>query len=1133
MSDATTKIILDADARKLVQEFTQATNTLKNFTEEQKKSADESKGAWTGVLATWRDAAATFRNSFEVIGMAADKMRGVWDFAKEGAELAEAQKYFDIFVQSMGQSSDEFLRKMQESSGGLVTQKELMLTTMKAVRGGVTEDTDSLAKLWEIATVKADFMGVSVAEAFRQMTDAISKGASKSLIDMGFLPESFSKASDKASLLEKRTTLLSEVIKQGSEEIKKYAEVGESSADKMERLSTAFIDVREEAAKNLSDGLTPWVEYLTREGIPAIRDTVEWMNKMFLGIDNTEGYIQNLYSKNKMGALDANISKTKLELDQANKDYKEWKERAPYGWDNGQTEAKERIRNLTNQLNQLLAEKKTILEKGKESRLADAKKAQEEQQRKAESDLQNYIYTISFGFDKEEKTKKVRSVKNELKEAKEEAVDFKKALEGAFNSGQNSSASAIAPTFAQIGEKAKDATAQFLQLIPGADQFQSLISDAVKGAGLLSGNIQQAAKNVNDLISSGKVKELQALAIGISGSIIGAPVPGGSKVDVKRIIDEEEQKYKEARDREKQRQEDLVRNLHDKLQINVADAFEQGLYDGLNGGNFLESFGRGLRSQVARALSATITSQIFGVGGSGGSFNLGGMLMGSPGYASGVPDFANTVAYDPSDGSGGNVLKGGLLSGVFKPAWSDAGKFLWKNALSNVGVGLVAGYAADRLFGAGGVFGGRIENGKEAISQAGDINSQVTQALAEQKQFLQTAVGVSAETFRQIRDLKFYTAGYSWSDSGDGIFSKKTRTYALDAGAANAALTEFQRLTRQATEEMTMRTLEIQFKGLSSPLEALQATLRDLQTAIENAPDALSKRQLELQAAQTQKQISAASAQRLGDWTNFMLGNPFASFGQDAKTPVWGQIVDPAKYGLGIMSGAFNQGTGFGTYTLDNGQKITLEQFKNWADSTVMMQGLKNQSGLAYEIAAAQARGEDLSTYKFQTSPMTFVPGANNNTSIGRMEGGDLKTYQEILSGNLDYYKTIMDELEKQLQDAALQTEQRNQLFASWQAAQQAYYSAKSEQLNFEISEEAKIKAKQAKLNDDRLANALTWIGETRDQNGQTILILSGGQSDTIDRLKAIRDGLDAEGQAVINQIIDQKVATNAPRWNG
>ena len=59
MSDATTKIILDADARKLVQVFTQATNRLKKFPEEQKESADISTGAWTRVLATWHDAAAT------------------------------------------------------------------------------------------------------------------------------------------------------------------------------------------------------------------------------------------------------------------------------------------------------------------------------------------------------------------------------------------------------------------------------------------------------------------------------------------------------------------------------------------------------------------------------------------------------------------------------------------------------------------------------------------------------------------------------------------------------------------------------------------------------------------------------------------------------------------------------------------------------------------------------------------------------------------------------------------------------------------------------------------------------------------------------------------------------------------
>lgn len=1248
--DNSTRIVLDADAQKLISEFSQATATLKAFSEQQKSAASEVKNSGKEIENTWLEISTGIRNGIEIWRAAKDQMVSVWGYARQAAEKAELSSVFNKYAASMAVSGDSMVESLKKSTRGLVGQADLIRGSMRAMQLGVSKDTETMGKIWEIAQAKAKLFGRGVADVFEEIVSAIGRGKTRSLVDLGFLPESFAKSKTGADLLLTRTQALSVVLKQGAKDVQMLSGEGDSAAEKFQRFDLAVAGLKKSFL-----GLAPDIS-TTVEGMTSVVNASKDGVKYLAGMTDEVKAMAAGYAAFKIGAYVESFYALAVSLKEAAKAQATFNiavSANPYlilaagaagiaAWAksiHGETkQIEEDTRRLLGQTDPITQIKSQIDAKKMELdhvspviRKVAGGEFEEDMvatQRKRDA-LDREIKTLQSQLDNLYELSKVRGVLEKAtfvsgvaggvagggridliqpsgdqgkagdiekvgktaKKATEKLFDFKKALEGAFESGQNKSFEAIAPTFEQIGEKAKESAAAFLQLGPGKlGIVRDFFEDAAQMAGVWAGNIEKASRDL-DKIDINKLSEIatkaQSYAFGIAGVAGMIPVPGG--VFKTASIKSSEIDYDFSGTSGVREADQLFEEYHDKLKINVSDAFEQGLYDGLNGGNFLESFGNALRSQLIRAFSASVTQRIFGLG--GGVYDLG-----SGGWSSGAGVDSNTganIVDSTSSGSGGGLLNN-LTNQLFKPLYvkNAAGKsvFSSRNLFSNVGTGLVVGYAADRLFGAGGLFGSRIDHGAEAISQAGDINAQVNEAIKQRNDLYKSALGMSGDTYNQLRGMSFWSAGYSYNDSGDGIFSKKTRTYQLDAAAAQAALEKFNQLAEKAANESALRQIEISFKELDSPIDALRASLSDLQLAITRAPDELSKKTLELQAAQITKQIEATKAADLSNWTSFGVANPFAGYGDkstliyDAQTanltgktssglfgqPLltglqgtnldesiwvtnmldslyggkatfgeskmsaaeyvewlkknypgdWQSIIsqqNPSDVAKRFVGGSFFSNTGDYKDKFRVGDtEMSSDEFNNWAGTQVMIQGIKNQSGIQQQLAEQAANGTN-------AWDMVIKTGGPNPQEI---------KYVDAIKSQVSQLDEIMTDLENQMKQATLNQEQRNQLFQSWQEANNAYYALKNEQLTIEAQKEAELKAKASTLQNDILGTLLTHVGEISEKNGQQVIVLSAGQPDAkvlIDKLKGALAGTEPE---VVKLLEDFSEAYLKANWS-
>jgi len=530
------------------------------------------------------------------------------------------------------------------------------------------------------------------------------------------------------------------------------------------------------------------------------------------------------------------------------------------------------------------------------------------------------------------------------------------------------------------------------------------------------------------------------------------------------------------------------KTIREPIAINVADALAAGINEAGNSGrieNFGKAFGDSVRRQLFNALSQSMT---------GGIGNVIGYVGGS-GTVYGAGSSGGTTASGGGSGLLGNLFNVGPMM--------KGGAFQFGNFTQMLGTSAAIGFVANRLFGQGGLFGGRVVHGAEAINQAADINTQVTQAREQRGQYLGMP-GVSDSTYAGLRDLQFADAGYTWSNSGDGIFSKKTKTYALDSAAAQASLAKYAELIAKATAESAAREFEKQFAALDNPSKALAMTLEDLESVIKRGTDANgtvytdTAKQAQLQLMQIQAQQKSAATARAGDWFSFMLQNPLAlgSGTYDPFGSFWGKNQESI--------------SSFGTRkykspaVFDPEAKLTLggntlqgTDISTWLDQMSMTGGLKDQYKKAFDM---------------QSQSMALDPDQQSSYLSAR---------SDMLKEQIESAQSLSDMAEAKIADLTLTTEERTAAFQQFQEAQQSYYAAKLEALTIEQQQQAKIKAKQDELKNDRIADALTFLGEVRERGGQQVLVLAGGSPDTLARLKQIRDGTDSEGAAVIQQIID------------
>jgi hypothetical protein len=866
------------------------------------------------------------------------------DFGAQGAEIAELRENLNALAGSYGVSADAIISESQKASRGMVSDYTLMQGAAKVLELEVTTSSQEIAKIWEISEAKADVLKRKQVDVFNEITDAIGKGTARQLLALGLVPESMARAGTGMDLMMKKTDLLRVVLEQGSEAVNRLKGAGDSAADNFARFKTSVENLSNGLKETFLPILNTTVEFLNNEVMPAIKEAIRFWSD-WLGI---MGIAESVYAK--QGPRGGEAGKKQDALAAVKKEYAETLAAM-------QAFAKEAPGTLTvwsdmdyhNSNMKLFADRLTTLKnqiKGTESELQRLYNATEN--RKVENKVNSYKSTykddplrssllplLSTGFamdpaggmlafmnsvtgkeaDKvapklkgwrEEQDKLKDSVKAADRASKEyiETInrqataaydlakgtvdvllamrDFKQLdVKNEFDLMEKSfraTAAAIPGVSAAIGtglsplfREATLATADFvgeldyLARLRVLEQLPALINAYANEMTFLGVSAKDALPYIEKAVQS---MNPGAAAVDFITDLGKSLSTQSSDATANRLLAEQEAEQKRLAD-----------DLKKKLTINVRDAFEDGLYEAMNGGDFFKAFGENLKRQVTQALAASLTNALFS--GGTGTVNIAGVAQ-----------------------QGSN----GLVNSLLKPVTSKNGAVNWGNLGTNLLTGAAVSWGVDRLFGAGGLFGSRKINGAEAVTQAASINDQVKEADVK-RWSLYSSVGISAATAKALDELRFSGAGYTWSNSGDGLFSKKTTTYALNAAAAQESLGKFAELQKKAEFEAAARELEKAMVAIIDPVQAFTLNLEDLKSALERTGDPLKKQELQVQIAQQESQWKQARLATTQGFLDTYLANPYLSFAQNGNDYGFSQSLIDSMLSMGTTVYGANTNT--------------------------------------------------------------------------------------------------------------------------------------------------------------------------------------------------------------------------------
>ncbi|MBF0410924.1 MAG: hypothetical protein HQM10_26500, partial [Candidatus Riflebacteria bacterium] len=993
-------------------------------------------------LKKWRDYSEAFNNSIELIEKGLKAVKGALDFAREAADFSEAKQNFQSYAASFGIYADGMVKDIKKASGGLVSELDIMRGATKAMQLGISSDAETIGKLYQIAAAKGDQFGKSVNDTFNEIVEAIGKGTSKSLLSLGLLPDSFGKAGDKAALLGKRVDLLKTVLEQGTEELDRLSGAGDSTADQIERFDASIVDLNNSFTEKLLPSLTRFVDFGNSSLIPFLEGGIEWFDQWILRTDAETEALKKLVQFHGQAGQLGELSKRKQEINES---------LADYGIISGTVgvnkriigDAVRKIENLKNELEQAYGIGEGIKNIASANRINILKN---------EIEIQKQIIALE-----NEKEKIIEQENKILREGGEKRTEDHNKQRKAIDEQK--------AKFADMHESAGIATDKHKKKVQDlfdaysgvqreADKFYQRAIDA--SGVVLEASFPGMGSGFANLFDPEKVikttqklqEELEKIrdeAKGITEDFTDAIEEGIDLLDDEDLFDFEKDIQDEL-DKVKFKEEKTK-----EFSLSIADAFEAGLNEGLNGGNFLESFGNALRRQAIAAFSGMLTQSIFSggggnilsyVGGSGTSYKLpsgSGVSAGGGGF--------NPLSLIRGGGFGGLGLGADMmapLSYLLNPEYRLANTAAGASGLSgfmssftNPAFLATAGMAF--LSQPGRLFGGTVQHGEERIAQGNDINSRVSQAISDRWEMLYSTAGADADSVEKLRKLKFYGAELSWNDSGDGIFSKKTRTYELDATKANESLEAFKKLSEEISRQIKDRQFWISMTGLNEPLTALEMRLQDLNQALEKMPMTLStgfdqKNATRLEIEQINQQIWQAFSGRVSDWLNFTSSNPLSMLAP-GKEYVFGN------YNVADRTNAYVKNPTMGTganVTLANGAKMSGYNFQNYMDTQLMMQGLSTSANMQFEINKQIAAG------KLQ-SEITIAG----------------KTLLEIITDQMGEFQSIMDEIALQIQDTSISMEQRTTLFGQWQTVNNAYWTAQQNALQLQTEQMNKQKAAQ------------------------------------------------------------------------
>jgi hypothetical protein len=481
-------------------------------------------------------------------------------------------------------------------------------------------------------------------------------------------------------------------------------------------------------------------------------------------------------------------------------------------------------------------------------------------------------------------------------------------------------------------------------------------------------------------------------------------------------------------------------------------------------------------------------------------------------FENGKKDLSKTIAEAVSTGfanadfSNFSLTLSNILTSVLSksvstkfPVLNAGGAVNW----GNLGINLGVSAATQLLTRPGRFFGGREDHGKEAIQQSTDLKSNLSNAYLESFNsgllpYLSDSAGEAMKlALADARQKVFGTSvGYTWEDSGNGIWSDLTRTYQLvDQGASGA--------------------LEALNKAIKSADSYNREVERSIEVLVASGQDFAA---LQQQTLAYQKAADAAQYAAANPGLNWSDG---ASFSTDLADQIHDLVVTSEELVRQLGSATAER-----TSIINEG----FSGYAPWLDTIPMK--LAQESGFRVNIkipdgwtgplpgssgsGAGWAPGVDVAGMTtpelydaFSTLQTSFLDrsispytldmvkqASTNRYELDALKLTDEDAYQQeymaYLDKQLNIFEEVMRRQEEIFADEAKTYEERAAALEDFERTIDAYHQTKMQKLQREKQLEEEEKRMMAEQSMAKIEAGLSLVGEL-NQRGDKVLIIQGG----------------------------------------
>ncbi len=196
--------------------------TLKNSAKEHESFISKIKGKWVAFAGAITGQIVAIKKAF--------------DMAQEAAKFNQSMT---AMSKRFGVDADKMLKKLKEVSDGTVSNADLVSAANRAMALNVTKDIDQMAKLLEVARVRAQTMGITTTQAFNDIATGIGRQSPLILDNLGIITKGWADEAKAAGKAYDQQFLLNKILKDGEQIIAKTGEVTLTEAESIQQFSAA------------------------------------------------------------------------------------------------------------------------------------------------------------------------------------------------------------------------------------------------------------------------------------------------------------------------------------------------------------------------------------------------------------------------------------------------------------------------------------------------------------------------------------------------------------------------------------------------------------------------------------------------------------------------------------------------------------------------------------------------------------------------------------------------------------------------------------------------------------------------------------------------------------------------------